>query len=157
MRLFQRTRRRKMHCFPHGETFLLVCDSHASEQAPKYRAALVPRMCSWQPCYNLLLFGHLISLGKVSICILSAEAKHLFSLKVSWISLLGLCPISSSSSVAPCRRCRCTHVSLHGDMGIKEDCLCHHSCWDLWLWEDCTHSAFKGRDKSRHKLEGVGE
>lgn len=62
-----------MHCFPHGETFLLVCDSHASEQAPKYRAALIPRMCSWQPCYNLLLFGHLISLQKVSICILSAE------------------------------------------------------------------------------------
>lgn len=62
-----------MHCFPHGEAFLLVSDLHAPEQAPKYRAALVSRMCSWQPRYNLPLFGHLISLGKANICILSAE------------------------------------------------------------------------------------
>lgn len=30
--LFLRTRRRKTHCFPYAETFLLVCDSHASER-----------------------------------------------------------------------------------------------------------------------------
>lgn len=62
-----------MHCFPRGETFLLVCDSHASEQAPKYMAALISRMCFWQPHYNLHLFGHLISLRKANMCILSAE------------------------------------------------------------------------------------
>lgn len=62
-----------MHCFPHGETSLLACGSHASEQPLKYKAALVSGTCSWQPWCNLPLFSHLISLRKANVCILSAE------------------------------------------------------------------------------------
>lgn len=83
-----------------------------------------------------------------AFCKQEKQAKRCFSLKVSWISLLGLCLILPSS-VPPRRRCGCTHVPLHRDMRIEENCFIHPSYWVLQLWEAWTYSAVQERGVSR--------